>query len=242
MKPDIASVAGSDGAVTDPAFLHYPSDQITTVSGTPGKGGSYSAVTPLWGTVPTPGNSFYRAMNKALGVELTVRPADGNHYDTIVPTMTAARRLPDWIQLPSWWSSNFNVGELAGTQLTDLTPYLSGDRIKKYPNLAALPTGAWQAGTWGDKLYGIPCSASRFVVAGDRVLPAGHPGAEGHHGRPGHLRGRPDEAGQGTDRRQARRVGLRRRVDVPLPLLGRALAVEPPRRQAGPQVRDAAVP
>ncbi|OIJ90389.1 hypothetical protein BIV25_32165 [Streptomyces sp. MUSC 14] len=166
VKPDIASVAGSDGAVTDPAFLHYPSDQITTVSGTPGKGGSYSAVTPLWGTVPTPGNSFYRAMNKALGVELTVRPADGNHYDTIVPTMTAARRLPDWIQLPSWWSSNFNVGELAGTQLTDLTPYLSGDRIKKYPNLAALPTGAWQAGTWGDKLYGIPCSASRFVVAG----------------------------------------------------------------------------
>ncbi|MFC9926556.1 ABC transporter substrate-binding protein [Streptomyces sp. NPDC127190] len=166
VKPDIASVAGSDGAVTDPAFLHYPSAQVATVSGTPGKGGSYSAVTPLWGTVPTPGNSFYRAMNKALGVQLTVRPADGNHYDTIVPTMTAAQRLPDWIQLPSWWNNNFNVGEPAGTQLADLTPYLSGDRIRKYPHLAALPTSAWQAGAWGDKLFGIPCSSSRFVVPG----------------------------------------------------------------------------
>ena len=42
-----------------------------TVSGVPGKGGSYTAVTPLWGTVPPAGNSFYQAMNKALGVNLT---------------------------------------------------------------------------------------------------------------------------------------------------------------------------
>lgn len=28
-------------------------------------------------------------------------------------------------------------------------------QIKKYPNLAAVPTGAWQAGAWGDKLYGL---------------------------------------------------------------------------------------
>ncbi|MGP4085039.1 ABC transporter substrate-binding protein [Streptomyces sp. KR55] len=166
VEPDIAPVAGGDGAVTDPAFLRYPSEQVATVSGTPGKGGKYTAVTPLWGTVPAPGNSFYEAMNKALGVELTMKPADGNNYHTIIPTMTAAKRLPDWVQLPTWWNSQFNVGRLAGTQLADLTPYLSGDKIKKYPNLAAIPTGAWQVGAWGDKLYGIPCSSSRFVVAG----------------------------------------------------------------------------
>ncbi|WP_051969236.1 type 2 periplasmic-binding domain-containing protein [Kitasatospora azatica] len=166
IKPDIPSVAGSADAATDPGYLAYPTSAVTSVSGVPGKGGSYTAVTPLWGTVPPVGNSFYQAMNKALGISLEMKPADGNNYNTIVPTMTAAKKLPDWIQLPSWWSSAFNTGELAGTQLADLTPYLSGDNIKKYPNLAAIPTGAWQAGIWGDKLYGIPSFSSQFSVVG----------------------------------------------------------------------------
>jgi putative aldouronate transport system substrate-binding protein len=166
VKPDITSVAGATDVMTDPGFLGYPAQHPTTVDGVPGKGGSYTTVTPLWGTVPAPGNSFYQAMNKALGVTLTMKPADGNNYATIVPTMTAARKLPDWIQLPTWWNSNFNVGRLAGTQLADLTPYLSGDNIKKYRNLAAIPSGAWQAGAWGNKIYGIPSFSSGFVIAG----------------------------------------------------------------------------
>ncbi|MEU1006563.1 hypothetical protein [Streptomyces tibetensis] len=161
LKPDIPSVSNGADLATDPGFLRYPTEHPTTVSGVPGKGGKYTAVTPLWGTVPPPGNSFYQAMNKALGVDLTIKPADGNNYATIIPTMTAAKRLPDWIQLPTWWNSQFAVGQLAGTQLADLTPHLSGDKIKKYPNLAAIPTGAWKVGAWRNKLYGIPCGASR---------------------------------------------------------------------------------
>ncbi|MEU9044829.1 MULTISPECIES: Tat pathway signal sequence domain protein [unclassified Kitasatospora] len=166
LTPDIASVTGGADAATDPGFLSYPAAPAATVSGPPGKGGSYTAVTPLWGTVPQPGNSFYQAMNKALGVNLTMKPADGNNYHTIVPTMTAAKKLPDWINLPAWWNPNFNTGELARTQFADLTPHLSGDNVKKYPNLAALPTGAWQTGVWGDKLYGIPCFATTFPGPG----------------------------------------------------------------------------
>ncbi|MEV4315050.1 hypothetical protein [Actinocrispum sp. NPDC049592] len=166
VTPDIPSVPGGPDIMTDPGFLTYPANPVATVPGVPGRGGSYSAVTPLWGTVPPAGNAFYQAMNKALGVELTMKPADGNNYNTIIPTMTAAKKLPDWIQLPSWWNSNFNVGGLAGTQLADLTPYLAGDKIKKYPNLAAIPTGAWRAGAWGDKLYGIPSFSSSIALAG----------------------------------------------------------------------------
>jgi len=166
LKADIPSVAGGADAATDPAFLSYPATPVSTVSGVPGKGGSYTAVTPLWGTNPPAGNSFFQAMNKALGVELTVKPADGNTYDTIVPTMTAAKKLPDWINLPAWWNAKFNTGALVGSQLADLTPYLSGDNIKKYPNLAAIPTGAWQNGVWGDKLYGIPCFSTSFGIPG----------------------------------------------------------------------------
>jgi putative aldouronate transport system substrate-binding protein len=166
VKPDIPSVSGHAGAMTDPGFLTYPASPARTVSGVPGKGGSYTAVTPLWGTAPAAGNSFYQAMNKALGVHLTMKPADGNNYATIIPTMTAAKKLPDWIQLPTWWNANFNVGELAGSQFADLTPYLAGDKIKQYPNLAAIPTGAWQIGVWSDKLYGIPSFSTAFSIAG----------------------------------------------------------------------------
>jgi putative aldouronate transport system substrate-binding protein len=166
VRPDFPSVAGGPDAMTDPGFLTYPATQVATVSGVPGTGGSYTAVTPLWGTVPSAGNSFYQAMNKALGVNFTMKPADGNNYATIIPTMTAAKRLPDWIQLPTWWNPNFNVGELATTQFADLTPHLSGGNIKKYHNLAAIPSGAWQAGAWGNKLYGIPSFSSGFVIAG----------------------------------------------------------------------------
>lgn len=166
IKPDIASVAGGPDAMTNPGFLNYPANRVATVSGVPGKGGTYSAVTPLWGTVPPADNAFYQAMSKALGTQLEMKPADGNTYNTIIPTMTASKRLPDWIQLPTWWNSQLNVGGLAGSQLADLTPYLSGDNIKKYPNLAAIPTGAWRTGAWGDKLYGIPSFSSGFQVAG----------------------------------------------------------------------------
>ncbi|BFV55660.1 extracellular solute-binding protein [Kitasatospora sp. CMC57] len=166
VKPDIPSVAGPAGSATDPGFLTYPASPVASVSGVPGKGGNYTAVTPLWGTVPPVGNSFYQAMNKALGVNLTMKPADGNNYDTIIATMTAAKQLPDWIQLPAWWNATFNTGGLVGNQLADLTPYLAGDKVKKYPNLAAIPTSAWQVGVWGDKLYGIPSYSSSFVIAG----------------------------------------------------------------------------
>ncbi len=166
IKPDIPSVAGGADVMTDPGFLSYPSTRMATVSGIPGKGGRYSAVTPLWGTIPPADNSFYQAMNKALGAQFEMKPADGNNYNTIIPTMTAAKKLPDWVTLPAWWNPNFNTGGLVGNQLADLTPYLSGDNVKKYPNLAALPTAAWRAGAWGDKLYGIPSFSTGFKIAG----------------------------------------------------------------------------
>ncbi|MEV6006957.1 Tat pathway signal sequence domain protein [Streptomyces sp. NPDC051976] len=179
VKPDIPSVAGAAGAFTDPGFLTYPAHQVSTVSGTPGRGGSYTAVTPLWGSIPAANNAYAKAVNKALGVDLTIKPANGNDYATVVPTMTASRKLPDWIQMPTWWNSNFNVGELAGTQLADLTPYLAGDKIKKYPNLAALPTAAWEIGAWENKLYGIPCFSTGMALAGALYYRADILGAKG---------------------------------------------------------------
>ena len=158
--PDIPIVTGANGATSDPGFLTYPTNLVKTVSSTPGSGGSYSAIIPLWGNIPAANNAYYKALNTALGANLTVNPANGNNYGTTLPTLVAGNKLPDWINIPSWNNGNANTGELTSVKFADLTPYLSGSNIRKYPNLAAIPTGGWQAAAWEDKIYGFPCWTS----------------------------------------------------------------------------------
>jgi len=159
-RPELPITAGAAGSSVDPGFLSYPTDLVKTVAKTPGSGGSYTAITPLWGGIPPAGNPYYQAVNTALGAELTMKPANGNDYAQTVPTLVAGNKLPDWLQVPTWWNGNLNVGELAASRFADLTAHLSGDNISAYPNLAAIPTGGWQAGAWNNKLYGFPSFTS----------------------------------------------------------------------------------
>ena len=62
---------------------------------------TYVSMTPLWGAIPpSNGNSYYDAVNKALGTTLKIQPADGNNYENALPPLFAADKLPDWIQIP----------------------------------------------------------------------------------------------------------------------------------------------
>lgn len=167
VKPDIPVVAGANGASTDPAFLTYPANPPRTVTGAVGAGGTYVTMTPLWGAIPpSSGNAYYDTVNKALGASLKMQPADGNTYADLLPPLFAADKLPDWIDIPSWTTTKLNFGEAVRTKFADLTPYLAGDKVKQYPNLAALSTNAWVAGVWNGKLYGLPIYSSNAVIAG----------------------------------------------------------------------------
>jgi putative aldouronate transport system substrate-binding protein len=160
IKPDFASISGSQ-----PGYLDYPTDLVHTVSEVPGNGGSYSAITPLWASIPSPsGNTYYTAVNKALGTNFSMQPANGDNYSTILPPLFSGDKLPDWIQVPSFWTGPLDMGQATTAKLADLTPYLAGDKIKKYPNLAAIFPAAWQAGIWNNKIYGIPVFATEFTV------------------------------------------------------------------------------
>jgi ABC-type glycerol-3-phosphate transport system substrate-binding protein len=157
---DIPVAAGVNGAASDPAFLRYPANPARTVGGTPGSGGTYTTRTPLWGAIPpSSGNSYYEAMNKALGATLKIQPSDGNNYVDTIPALFASGNLPDWIQIPGWANTTLNLGGALG-RFADLTPYLSGDNVARYANLANIPSAAWQSGVWNGKLYGLPCFPS----------------------------------------------------------------------------------
>jgi putative aldouronate transport system substrate-binding protein len=85
-------------------------------------------------------------------------------YVVTLPTVLAGQDLPDIMyisptvvipQLPTFFKS----------KMADLTPYLSGDAIKDYPNLANIPTIAWRQMVFDNTLYGIPCSNSLYLWA-----------------------------------------------------------------------------
>jgi putative aldouronate transport system substrate-binding protein len=46
--------------------------------------------------------------------------------------------------------------DLFNARAQDLTPFLAGDAIKDYPNLAALPTRAWKGMVYDGKIWGVP--------------------------------------------------------------------------------------
>ncbi|MEO3754680.1 hypothetical protein [Streptomyces sp. B6B3] len=48
------------------------------------------------------------------------------------------------------------IPQAIANRFADLGPYLSGDKALDYPNLAAIPTVAWEASVFGGALRGLP--------------------------------------------------------------------------------------
>ena len=59
-------------------------------------------------------------------------------------TLMAGGEYPDLVSLFSGLNATANVPAFLQQAAADLTPYLGGDAIQAYPNLAALPTFAWR--------------------------------------------------------------------------------------------------
>ena len=102
-------------------------------------------------------------MNKRLGVNLKLQMVPTADYAATVNTVLAGADLPDFVYnatttqplgvIPS-------ITQFAQTRCAELTPYLGGDGIKEYPNLANFSTYTWRSGIVGGKLYAISVGAS----------------------------------------------------------------------------------
>ena len=148
VKPDFPAPA--NGFTKIPEF-------VKAFQSPPGAGGTYKAMTPLWGAIPpTTGNSYFDAVSAAMGSTIEFQISDGNTYgDKLAAVLASPKDVADWVSIPSW-----NVPPRFGTAVdqifTDLTPYLAGDKVKDYPNLANIPTDAWRFCVWNGKLMALP--------------------------------------------------------------------------------------
>ncbi|GAA4983197.1 extracellular solute-binding protein [Kineococcus glutinatus] len=153
VQPDIPGVDGST-----PGFTTMPARLVKSVAATPGKGGTYTVMSPAWWT-PPPGlgsNTFYQAVNEQLGATLDFQVADGNTYgDKLQAVLASPKDIADWVVMPSW-NIPPRFGQGVGKLFTDLTDFLAGDKIKKYPNLANIPTDAWKYSAFNGRIYALP--------------------------------------------------------------------------------------
>jgi len=151
-KPDIPSKNGSSAGYTGKVDLAALATSVPKKLGT---GAPLKIMSPLWGTPPKPGCEYYKALDAAAGTKVTWQNQDGNTYGQKLGAILASSSIPDMVVVPNWELVG-KIGNAVTAKFMDLGPYLQGDKVKKYPNLAAIPSDSWRMGIFGGALRGIP--------------------------------------------------------------------------------------
>ena len=128
---------------------------------TPGSGGDVTVVTTITGSSPTPlsENPAWQAVNKELNANMKVQVVAASDYPTRLGTIMAGNDLPDMLYVTT--ATGFatkGVVQFLEASYADLTPYLSGDAVKVYPNIAAFPPTAWKQTVIDGAIRGVPVS------------------------------------------------------------------------------------
>ena len=154
-KPDLP---GSADGVVPPGYLTYPKNLIKAVTQPVGKGEDVNAMVYTINAAPTPleQNVAWQQVNKELGVNLKIPVINLSDYPAKFATTLAGGQIPDILGLAPGAAPFPGMPEFLQAQCTDLTPYLSGDAIKDYPNLANIPPYAWPVAVYNKKIFGVP--------------------------------------------------------------------------------------
>src|SRR5579864_1393492 len=160
-QPDLPATA----AGVDPGYLTFPKTLARSVSETPSKGGDVNVFTFVILAAPPPvdQNPAWQAINKAIGANVKINMVPSAEYSTKLATTIAGNDIPDLLFLTSLQIQG--IPQFLEKSMVDLTPYVGGDAVKDYPNLANLPTIAWKQMVFDNTLYGIPCSNSLYLWA-----------------------------------------------------------------------------
>jgi putative aldouronate transport system substrate-binding protein len=152
--PDLPGTA--DGV--QPGYTKYPTDLVNAVRAKPGDGSKVKAVAITYGTPPKPAdqNRLWKAINDALGIDLELVLVPDADFESKMATLTAGGDLPDIISIGGGHHLP-REQEFISTKCADLSDFLSGDKVKDYPNLANLPPYTWQGmGRIKGRIFGIP--------------------------------------------------------------------------------------
>lgn len=159
--PDLPST----GPGIDDGFVNYPANPVKVMPAeAPGRGSTLNYFGYGYYTPPTPvdQNKAWQETNRQLGATVVPSVAPAQDYPAKLGTLMAGNDLPDIFYLLDGLGAAPNIPKFLQTLCADLTPYLGGDNIKQYSNLANIPAYAWKsAGSVVDgHLYSIPIPTS----------------------------------------------------------------------------------
>ncbi len=147
----------------DAGYFAFPKNLVKTVPEPPLKGGEVNVMT--WSIsapiAPLDQNVGWQEINKQVGAKINlVNNVSNADYRPKLTTVVAGGELPDTMYIPAspgGQSAPFaQFPDFLEKSAADLTPYLAGDAIKEFPNLAAIPTKAWQSVVYRNKIFGVP--------------------------------------------------------------------------------------
>src|SRR4051794_270608 len=136
VKPDLPPT----DAGLQAGYFTYPKQLQKSVPNPPGSGGDVTAVVNTTMALPpaVDDNVSWQAVNKAANANMKMLLVSSTDYATKAAALMAGNDLPDLFYL----GHNLTVRGLPQflrSAYTDLTPFVAGDAIKDYPNLAAFP-------------------------------------------------------------------------------------------------------
>jgi putative aldouronate transport system substrate-binding protein len=152
-----ADFPGSTDGVVAPGFVNWPRTTFQSVKQAPGDGSEVSIFINLPGAPPpaVDQNPAWQAWNTALNAKLTFQFYAFADLAPKFGTLIAGDDLPDIIHTLVRQDIPLTP-ELLAAKGNDLSRFVSGDAIKDYPNLAALPTRSWKSMIFDNKIYGVP--------------------------------------------------------------------------------------
>ncbi|MDQ3657207.1 MAG: extracellular solute-binding protein, partial [Chloroflexota bacterium] len=145
------------------AYLRAP-EPYQAIPETPGKGGTVSFMTILWGPPPPnrEDNAYWQELEERLGVTWEGTFVPSAQYGERTAAMLASGDLPDFFYFnDDEQAAHLNQAVQQGA-FADLTDYLSGDAINEWPNLAAIDPAVYRNIAIDGRIYGIPKLVTRF--------------------------------------------------------------------------------
>jgi putative aldouronate transport system substrate-binding protein len=161
-KPDLPPRA--DGV--DAGFFTYPQTLFKSVKDKPGNGEDVTLMTNLiqGAVVALEQNAAWQAVNADMGLTVRQRLYGSGDYRNGLSTTIAGGDLPDTLyNSPQKYIPN--LPSFLQSQCADLTPYIGGDAVKDYPNLANIPTPCWAETIVSGASYAVPVPRAPFLNA-----------------------------------------------------------------------------
>ncbi|MEV0204398.1 ABC transporter substrate-binding protein [Streptomyces sp. NPDC050788] len=152
VQPDLP---GTKAGVLN-GYYHYPKNPVKAApDGPPAKGPSIDVMTLTYSPVPPPAskNPLWQRLSDSIGTTLNYEIVPVANYPVKFALTIAGGDLPDaMLVLPTAPRQPAMLNAL----FEDLSPYLSGSGVRRYPYLANIPTSSWSPMVLAGGLYGLP--------------------------------------------------------------------------------------